>query len=54
LSIGVQAYLTTASTEEFQFNQLMAASLLIVVPLVVLFFVFQRHFIRGANVGSFK
>ena len=54
LSIGVQAYLTTASTEDFNFNQLMAASLLIVVPLVVLFFVFQRHFIRGANVGSFK
>jgi multiple sugar transport system permease protein len=54
LSIGIQAYTMTASTEDFQYNQLMAVSFLVIVPLVVLFFVFQRYFIRGTTVGSFK
>ncbi len=54
LSIGIQAYTMTASTEDFQYNQLMAVSFLVILPLVVLFFLFQRYFIRGATVGSFK
>ena len=32
----------------------MAASVLVVVPLVVLFFVFQRYFLRGISLGGFK
>jgi multiple sugar transport system permease protein len=54
LSIGIQAYTMTASTEDFQYNQLMAVSFLVIIPLVILFFFFQRYFIRGATVGSFK
>jgi multiple sugar transport system permease protein len=54
LSIGLQAYRLRSATEDIQFNVLMAASLLIVIPLIVLFFVFQRHFLRGITLGSFK
>ncbi|MCA5924254.1 MULTISPECIES: carbohydrate ABC transporter permease [Curtobacterium] len=53
LSIGLQVFRLTNS-EDFQFNQLMAASVLIILPLVVLFFVFQRTFLKGVQIGSFK
>lgn len=54
LSIGIQSFRLRSATDDFQFNLLMAASLLIVIPLIVLFFVFQRHFLRGITMGSFK
>jgi multiple sugar transport system permease protein len=54
LSIGLQAYRLREATEDVQFNVLMAASLMIVIPLIALFFVFQRHFLRGITLGSFK
>lgn len=53
LSIGLQIFRLNNS-QDFQFNQLMAASVLIILPLVVLFFVFQRTFIKGVQIGSFK
>jgi multiple sugar transport system permease protein len=51
LSIGLQAFRTT---HDVQFNQLMAASVMIVLPLVILFFLFQRTFIRGITLGGFR
>lgn len=51
LSIGLQAF---RSENDVQYNQLMVASLLTVLPLVVLFFLFQRHFINGITMGGFK
>ncbi len=53
LSIGLQVFRLNNS-QDFQFNQLMAASVLIILPLVVLFFVFQRTFLKGVQIGSFK
>lgn len=53
LSIGMQSFRQTES-EDIQFNQLMAASFLVILPLVILFFVFQRYFIRGISLGGFK
>jgi multiple sugar transport system permease protein len=53
LSIGMQAFRQT-NQQDIQFNQLMAASFLVIVPLIVLFFVFQRYFIRGITIGGFK
>jgi multiple sugar transport system permease protein len=53
LSIGMQSFRQTES-EDIQFNQLMAASVLVILPLVILFFVFQRYFIRGISLGGFK
>ncbi|MBA8792798.1 multiple sugar transport system permease protein [Friedmanniella endophytica] len=53
LSIGLQ-YFRETQTEDLQYNQLMAASFLVVLPLIVLFFVFQRYFLRGISLGGFK
>lgn len=51
LSIGLQAF---RSEHDVQNNLLMAASLLIVLPLLILFFIFQKYFIRGITLGSFR
>lgn len=51
LAIGIQAF---RSTHDVQFNLLMAASLMILLPLVILFFSAQKYFIRGITLGSFK
>jgi multiple sugar transport system permease protein len=53
LSIGLQVFRLN-NAGDFQFNQLMAASVLIILPLVILFFFFQRSFLRGIQIGSFK
>jgi len=51
LSIGLQVF---RSENDVQYNQLMAASLLTILPLVLLFFAFQKHFINGITLGGFK
>lgn len=53
LSIGLQTF-RSVNAQDVSFNQLMAASVLVILPLVVLFFVFQRYFIRGITLGGFK
>lgn len=53
LSIGLQAF-RSVNAQDVSFNQLMAASFLVILPLLVLFFVFQRYFIRGITIGGFK
>ena len=51
LAIGLQFY---RSFYDVEFNLLMAASTLVILPLVVLFLVFQRQFIEGTTAGSLK
>lgn len=51
LAVGLQYF---RSTHDIQFNLLMAAAFLSVIPLIVLFFVFQRFFVRGMTVGSIR
>jgi multiple sugar transport system permease protein len=51
LAIGLQFY---RSFYDVEFSLLMAASTLVILPLVVLFLVFQRQFIEGATAGSLK
>jgi multiple sugar transport system permease protein len=51
LAIGLQFY---RSQYDVQFNLLMAASTLVILPLVVIFLMFQRQFIEGATMGSLK
>lgn len=53
LSIGLQAF-RSVNAQDVSFNLLMAASFLVILPLLVLFFVFQRYFIRGITIGGFK
>ena len=51
LSIGLQFY---RQEHDVSYNLLMAASTLIVLPVVALFLAFQRFFIEGVTVGSIK
>lgn len=53
LAIGL-TFFQSASQYDVQFNLLMAASVLVVLPVVILFLCFQRFFIEGVQVGSFK
>lgn len=53
LSIGLQNF-RQVEAQDIQFNQLMAASCLVILPLIILFFVFQRYFLRGITLGGFK
>lgn len=53
LSIGMQVF-RSVNSQDIQFNLLMAASFLVLLPLVILFFLFQRYFISGITLGGFK
>jgi multiple sugar transport system permease protein len=53
LSIGLQTFRQT-NAQDIQFNELMAASFLVILPLVILFFIFQRYFLKGITLGGFK
>jgi multiple sugar transport system permease protein len=42
------------SQRELQFSLLMAASTLVVLPVIALFLLFQRTFVEGISLGSLK
>ncbi|GGH84788.1 multiple sugar transport system permease protein [Pullulanibacillus pueri] len=49
LQIGLSVFKGQVST---QWNYLMAGSLLVLLPVLVLFFIFQRYFIEGMNITA--
>ena len=49
LQIGLQVFKGQLNT---QWNYLMAGSLLVLLPVILLFFVFQKYFIQGINLQS--
>jgi multiple sugar transport system permease protein len=51
LALGLQFY---RSLTDPRFNLLMGASTLVILPLVVIFLLFQRYLIEGITVGSMK
>ncbi|MDZ7705524.1 MAG: carbohydrate ABC transporter permease [Trueperaceae bacterium] len=51
LAVGLSFY---QSTYEVQWQLLMAASTLVLLPELILFLLFQRAFIRGITIGSLK
>jgi multiple sugar transport system permease protein len=51
LSIGLQSY---ASEVDVYWNQIMAAALVVSVPIVAIFLLVQRHLISGLTTGSIK
>ncbi len=53
LSIGL-TFFQQQDSFNVQYNLLMAASALIVLPLIVMFLLFQKSFIEGISVGSVK
>ena len=53
LAIGL-TFFKSMTDRDIQFNLMMAASVMVVLPVVVLFLFFQRYFIQGMTVGSVK
>lgn len=53
LAIGLTFFQSQAD-RDIKFNLMMAASVLVVLPVVALFLFFQRYFISGMTVGSIK
>ncbi len=51
LAIGLQFF---RSIHDVQLNLLMAASVLVMLPVVVLFVLFQRFFVEGVTIGSIR
>jgi multiple sugar transport system permease protein len=51
LEVGLQAY---ASFQSENYNLLMAASVLVMIPIVILFFVGQRWFVKGIVMTGIK
>lgn len=51
ISLGLKMFLSMFRAE---WNTLMAASTLAVLPLIVLFFIAQRYFIEGLTIGGLK
>lgn len=49
LQIGMQTFKGTVQT---QWHYLMAMSVLVLIPVVLLFFIFQKYFISGSNIGT--
>lgn len=49
LQLGLQVFKGQMST---QWNYLMAGSLLVLLPVIILFFFFQKYFIQGINLQS--
>jgi multiple sugar transport system permease protein len=51
LSIGLQFFRTQ---QQSQYSELMAASTLVTLPVVVIFICFQRFFVEGITIGAVK
>lgn len=49
LQVGLQ-FFRTASVVQWQY--LMAAALMVMLPVIVIFFLFQRHFVEGASIAG--
>ncbi len=47
LQLGLQVFKEQSST---RWNYLMAGSLLVLMPVIILFFFFQKYFIQGSNI----
>lgn len=53
LAIGL-TFFQSQSDRDIKFNLMMAASVLVVVPVVAMFLFFQRFFIQGMTIGAVK
>jgi multiple sugar transport system permease protein len=51
LAIGLQAY---ANQTDVYWNQLMAASVVVSLPVLIGFMMVQRHLVAGLSAGSVK
>lgn len=54
LPLGLQFFQASISNEAPRWHLMMAMSLLMVIPVVILFFLAQRQFIEGIQLGGVK
>lgn len=54
LVVGVFALRTTGEEGVLAYDLMLAGAMLVIVPIVVLFVLLQRHFMRGLTDGGFK
>ncbi|SEG40560.1 carbohydrate ABC transporter membrane protein 2, CUT1 family [Actinacidiphila yanglinensis] len=54
LTTGLARFVSGSLSAGTQYPLKLTAALVATIPVAVLFFVFQRHFVRGANSGSVK
>ncbi|SFI76217.1 carbohydrate ABC transporter membrane protein 2, CUT1 family [Paenibacillus sp. UNC496MF] len=52
LQIGLESFKGAVGSEGMQWHYLMAGSLIVLAPVVALFFLFQRYFIEGMNISA--
>jgi multiple sugar transport system permease protein len=50
LQIGLQSFKNSAGVS--QWHYMMAGSMIVITPVILLFFIFQRYFIEGMNISS--
>ena len=49
VQVGLQFFRTAS---EVQWQYLMAASLMVMLPVIILFFAFQKYFVEGSSISS--
>ncbi|KIL42182.1 sugar ABC transporter ATP-binding protein [Gordoniibacillus kamchatkensis] len=52
LQIGLESFKGVVGSAGMQWHYLMAGSLIVLTPVVLLFFLFQRYFIEGMNISA--
>lgn len=54
LALGLGALLTSGGQSAEKYPIMIAASVIVALPLIVLFFIFQKHIMKGITAGSVK
>lgn len=54
IPVGVRKFVQGAAGTQLRFDYMAAASVVITVPVAILFLLLQRHFIRGLTAGAVK
>jgi multiple sugar transport system permease protein len=51
IPVGLQVFSSEVGTA---YEKLMAASVMAIIPILALFFIFERHLVRGLTAGALK
>lgn len=52
--VGIRKFVQGAAGAQLQYDYMAAASVVVTIPITVMFFALQRHFIRGLTAGAVK
>jgi multiple sugar transport system permease protein len=54
IPVGIRAFVQGAAGTQLRYDYMAAASVVITIPIAIMFFALQRHFIRGLTAGAVK